>query len=153
MFQGMNFLERQEYARALASFEKAAAEQRDAGSLAYAATASYKAGDLARAQRYVDEADKLERKGYFALRIAGYKALVLFAKNEKTAGFEALKEYIELYSHLYPLRTISMEQEMLENRKVELVLLEVLVDDQATKYEDEVGQWKKTLTGFSERAP
>jgi hypothetical protein len=151
MFDGTNFLRQGEYGQARTHFMKAAEEQKDARSLAFVATADYKLNDLASAERYLAEAEKLGRYGFSLLRIAGYKALVLLKENRKAEGMEALKDYIGYYKHVYPMPSIDVVEEMWEKDKVDIALLDKLIDEQVTTYERDIDQYLTTRTGWYSR--
>ena len=151
MFDGMNLLRQKEYEEARVFFIKAMEEQRDAKSLAFAATASYKLNDLTSADRYLTEAEKLGKYGFSLLRISGYKALVLLGENRKAEGMEALKDYIGYYGHVYPMPSIETVERMWKKDKVDMPVLENLIDEQVTTYEQDIDQYLTTRTGWYQR--
>jgi uncharacterized protein HemY len=69
MFDGRRFLETGDYGPARQDFIKAAQIEPSAEAYAFAATASYKMNDLAGARRSIDEAQKLDGKSDYYLRI------------------------------------------------------------------------------------
>jgi tetratricopeptide (TPR) repeat protein len=149
MFRGKRLLARGEYGGARDEFLKAAQGLRDAAPLAFAATACYKAHDLTGAGRFLKEAEALPPDDSF-LRIEGYKSLVLFAQGQKEEGLDALREYIGFYDDLYPLDSIYEVEAMVETGRVSLAALEELLDRQITTYEERVGQFMTTGTGFGD---
>ena len=151
MFDGINLLRQGEYEQARTCFMKAAEEQKDARSLAFIATANYKLNDLAAAERYVAEAEELNGYGFSLLRIAGYKALVLLKENRKVEGTEALRDYIGYYRHVYPMPSIDTVEAMWKKDKVNMAVLENLIDEQVTTYEKDVDQYLTTRTGWYSR--
>ena len=64
-------------------FVKASTEEKRAAPFALAATASYKLNDLPAAERFMSEAEQMEGRAFFNLRIVGYKALIYFKENRK----------------------------------------------------------------------
>lgn len=148
MFEGRHDLNMGEYGKARQDFMKAVQINADARSYAYAATASYKMGDLAAAQRYIEEAARLDGRTYSYLRIVGYRALVLLAQGRQKEGLDALHEYLLAYSNTFPLMTISDVERMWRSGKVDLPRLEKLLDEQITTYENDLEQFWESATGF-----
>ena len=93
IFEGRRALERGEYGPAREDFIKSAQIEPSAEAYAFAATASYWMNDLEGAQQYIDEAQKLDGKSDFYLRILAYKALILFKEGKQEEGLEALRAY------------------------------------------------------------
>jgi hypothetical protein len=151
MFDGINLLRRGDYEQARALFLKAAEEQRDARSLAFIATANYKLNDLAAAERYLAEAEGFKQSGFSLLRIAGYKALVLLKENRKAQGMEALKDYIDYYKLVYPMPSIETVETMWMKDRVNMAVLENLIDEQVITYEQDIDQYITTRTGWYSR--
>jgi tetratricopeptide (TPR) repeat protein len=151
MFDGTQLLRQGEYAQARTYFVKAVEEQKDARSLAFVATANYRLNDLAAAERYLAEAEKLGQYGFSYLRIAGYKALVLLKESKKTEGMEALKDYIDAYKHVYPMPSIDTVEGMWKKDKVDMAALDHLIDEQVTTYEKDIDQYLTTRTGWYSR--
>lgn len=149
MFRGKRLLARGEYREGRDEFVKAAKGLREATPLAFAATASYKAHDLAGAKRFLREAEALPPDDSF-LRIEGYKALVLLAQGQKEEGLDALREYIGFYDTLYPLDTIYDVEAMAETGQVNLATLEELLDRQIDTYERRVEEFMTTGAGFGD---
>jgi len=148
MFEGRHALDEGEYRQAQQAFLKAAQASPDARSYAYAATASYKAGDLAAAQRSIEEAAKLDGKSYSYLRIVGYKALILLGQGKEGEGLDALAAYLAAYENAYPVGTIGDVKRMSRTRHVNLPLLERLLDEQISTYENELEQFWGSGTGW-----
>ena len=98
----------------------------------------------------IREADRFANKGPVELRIDGYKALIFLMGDNKAKGFLALQEYFEFYKNLKPLMNIWEVEAMIKKRRVDIPSLELLLDDQINKHEDEVEQFQKTGTGFRE---
>jgi hypothetical protein len=151
MSDGISLLRHGEYEQARTYFMKAAEEQKDARSLAFIATANYKLNDFAAAERYLTEAEGLKRYGFSLLRIAGYKALVLLKEDRKAQGMESLRDYIGYYKHVYPMPSIDVVEEMWKKDKVDIALLDKLIDEQVTTYERDIDQYLTTRTGWYSR--
>lgn len=148
LFRGKESLRRGEFAKARDYFVKASEIQQLPESQVYAAIASYKINDMKWAEYFIREADKHHHKGLHELRIDGYKALIFLMGDNKAEGFLALEEYVAFYSNLKPLTSIWEVESMVKKRRVDIPRLEVLIDEQVEKYEDEVEQFQKTRTGF-----
>jgi tetratricopeptide (TPR) repeat protein len=152
MFHGKQLLREQDYAEARTNFVKAAEAQKWPAAYSFAATASYKMGDLASAERYVMEAERLDGKDYSYVRTLGYKSLILLSEGEEEEGLGTLKQYAQV------LRSISspMGARQVENwtrqQPMELAALEKLVDEQAGQYESDIEQFQGTGTGFYNRS-
>ncbi len=147
MFQGRHLLDRGEYAQARDEFVKAARMMPDSYSNAFAATASYKLNDMAGAERFIQEAAKLNGRGYSYLRIIAYRALILL-KEGKKEGFDALRDYVAIYQNEYPLTSILQVEAMVRTGNVNLGLLEALLDDQLRTYESDIEQFLSSGTGW-----
>ncbi len=145
IFEGKALLDEGKYPQAKSVFLKAGEDRADVVSLAFAATAAYKAKDIPEAARLLDAADKFREQGGALLRIAGYKSLVLLAQGKETAGLDSLKRYIDLYDSLAATMvntaadTRDMER-MLKTRRIDVASLETAMDRQITSYEDEYRQ-------------
>ncbi len=148
MFQGKRLLRVGEYAQARDDFVRASQAQPDAYSYAFAATASYKMNDLASAEQYIERAEKLDGRTYADLRIWGYKALILLAEGRQQEGLNALGDYIKVYDGLYPLTTIRDVQAMWRTGRINLVLLELIMDEQIRTYENDIETFLDTGTGW-----
>jgi len=149
--QGKDLMRRGQFQEARTYFVKAAESERLPEAFAFAATASYKMNDLGSAERYIADAEKADGRGFSELRIAGYKALILLKEGRKSEGMKALQEYTTLYSRNYPLINIEEVKAMIREDKVDISKLETLLDEQITRYEDEIDQFQKTGTGFYDR--
>jgi hypothetical protein len=153
IFAGKQALRQGEFGEARSYFLKAATEQKRATAFAYAATASYKLGDLASAEGYISEAERAEGGTYSYIRIAGYKALILLKEGKKEEGLAALKTYIDDYRLVYPLMTIDNVENMWKKGKIDQALLEKLLDEQITNFENEIEQAATTGTGYYSTRP
>lgn len=150
MAKGKRSLETGSYGTAREEFLKAAAACRDSASLALAAEASYKAGDLSGAERLIREAAVVDRNTTSFLRVQGYTALILLAEG-KPEGMRALHDYVTMYSRCFPLASIRQVDEMGRAGTVDIRALQTLIDEQVTTYEDEIRQLQTTATGFLDR--
>ncbi len=150
MAKGKQLLETGSYGPARDEFLKAGAVGRDSASLAFAAEASYKAGDLAGAERLIREAAVIDRNAASFLRVQGYTALVLLAEG-KPEGMEALHDYITMYGRCFPLNSIHQVDEMWRTRTVNIRVLQALIDEQVNTYEEEARRLLTTGTGFLDR--
>lgn len=150
LFRGKELMRRGEFEEARIFFIKASEIERLPESLAYSAVASYKIGDLKSAEYYIREADRFANKGSVELRIDGYKALIFLMGDNKAEGFLALQEYLEFYKNLKPLMNFREVEAMIKKRRVDIPSLEILLDEQIDKYEDQVEQFQRTGTGFRE---
>ena len=152
MFQGKNFLAEEEYEQARGDFLKAYQTLKNPDALVFAATASYKLNDLPAAEGYISDAEQsIKETSLYCLRMLGYKALILLKDLKRQEGMEALKVYLDNYRHLYPLTTINEVEKMMKQEKINMTLLEKLIDEQVKVYEDEVTQYLETNTGFLAR--
>jgi hypothetical protein len=153
LFEGRNLLNQGDYGKARDVFVKASTEEKRAAPFALAATASYKMNDLPAAESLISEAEKMEGKAFFYLRITGFKALIYFKENRKGEGLDALNKYLEYYRHLYPLMNIEDVEAMAKSGDIKLPELERLLDEQITTYERDVTQAVTMGTGFYSRRP
>ena len=149
--QGKESMRQGKFQEARTYFVKAAESQRLPEAFAFAATASYKMNDLGSAERYITDAEKQDGRGFSELRIAGYKALIYLKEGRKNEGMKALQEYTTLYSRIYPLINIEEVEAMIREDKVDLGKLETLLDEQITRYEDDIDQFQRTGTGFYDK--
>jgi tetratricopeptide (TPR) repeat protein len=151
MFHGKRLLREQEYGEARNDFLKAAEAQKWPSAYAFAATASYKMGDLTSAEEYVLEAERLNGRDYSYVRTLGYKAVILLKEGKEREGLEALQEYTRI------LRSISSPKGAREieiwtrQQSMDLPALEKLIDGQVYQYESDIEQWQETGTGFYQR--
>jgi len=147
MFEGKNFLGEGDYKEAEQDFVKASQVAPDAGSYAFAATASYKFKDYPAAERFIQEAERRGNRSYAYLRIAGYRALILLAEGKQKEGLDALHEYLAAYAMVYPLPSIADVERMWRRGPVDLPRLEALLDQQITTYENDLEQYWTEGTG------
>ena len=148
MFQGINYFRGGEYQQARTYFMKAVEARRDAKSLAFAAAASYKMNDLTDLESQIVEAESIGKDGFSYLRIAGYRALIFLKEGKKPEGMAALKDYIDVYSRVYPMPTIKQVEDMWIKDRVDLTRLEQLIEEQVSTYEWDIDQYLSTGTGW-----
>jgi tetratricopeptide (TPR) repeat protein len=152
IFEGRRFLETGDYGPAREDFIEAAQVEPSAEAYAFAATASYKMNDLTEAQRFIDEAQKLDGKSDFYLRILAYKALILLKEGRPEQGIEALRTYHHRYKNYYLLKNYGQVEKVIRTGQVDLVRLERLLDEDVRRYESDMAQWHGEGTGyFAER--
>jgi tetratricopeptide (TPR) repeat protein len=144
MFQGKTLLADKEYKEARENFLKAASIEKSATAYAFAATASYKMNDLAAAEGYIKEAEKIKGGGIY-LRTAGYKTLILLKEGRKPEGLDALKRYVEIYNRNLPLPSVKENQAMLKRGEVDLGRLEQLMDEQINGFDRDMEQLETGL--------
>jgi tetratricopeptide (TPR) repeat protein len=148
MFQGRRLLDREQYAQARDEFVKAARMMPDSYSNAFAATASYKLNDTAGAERFIQEAAKLDGKGYSYLRILAYRALILLKEGRQKEGLDTLRDYLATYQNENPLTSILRVEAMVRTGNVNPPLLEALLDEQLRTYESDIDQFLSNGTGW-----
>jgi tetratricopeptide (TPR) repeat protein len=152
MFHGKRLLREDDYADARIDFLKAAEARKWPAAYAFAATASYKMGDLTGAERYLAEAERLDRGDYSYVRVLGYRALTLLKQGRENEGREALQQYaLILRSISSPMGAKQIEIWM-RQPQMDLPGLEKLIDEQVGRYESDIEQYQSTGTGFYQRA-
>ncbi len=154
MFHGKRLLRDQEYAGARADFVKAAEVQKWPSAYAFAATASYKMGDLASAERYATEAERLDLNGkdYSYVRTLGYKSLIFLKEGRENEGLEALKQYAQVLRSISSPNGARQVELLAKQQPRDLPGLEKLIDEQASQYESDIEQFQGTGTGFYNRS-
>jgi len=153
MFHGKRLLRDEEYGEARADFLKAAEAQKWPSAYAFAATASYKMGDLTSAEQYIMEAELLGGKDYSYVRVLGYKALILLKEGKEKEGQEALQRYAQTLRSISSPKGARQIEVWMRRQPMELTGLEKLIDDQVGQYESDIEQYQSTGTGFYNRAP
>ncbi len=152
MFHGKRLLREQEYAAARIDFVKAAEAQKWPSAYAFAATASYKMGDLAGAERYVMEAERLDGTDYSYVRTLGYKALILLKEGKEKEGLEALQQYAQVLRSTSAPKGARQIEIWIRQQPMDLPALEKMIDEQVYQYESDIEQWQETGTGFYNRS-
>ena len=151
MFHGKQLLREQDYADARTDFVNAAEAQKRPAAYAFAATASYKMGDLTSAERYVMEAERLDGKDYSYVRTLGYKSLVLLKEGHTEPGLDALNQYTQVLSSISSPMGATQVENWTRQKPMDLADLEKLIDEQAGQYESDIEQFQGTGTGFYNR--
>ncbi len=142
----------QEYAAARIDFVKAAEAQKWPSAYAFAATASYKMGDLAGAERYVMEAERLDGTDYSYVRTIGYKSLILLKEGKEKEGLEALQQYAQVLRSISSPKGARQIEIWMRQQPMDLPALEKMIDEQVYQYESDIEQWQETGTGFYNRS-
>jgi tetratricopeptide (TPR) repeat protein len=150
VFLGKKLYRQQEYGEAKELFEKAARIHRDALTLTYLAMIHYKMNDLEAAERTLGEAERLGGNTEYYLRIVGYRALIR-AKKDLKEGPEALKGYVDTYRYYYPLNTIKDLEKMVRTRQIDTDKLERLIEEQVSRYEEDVELYRTHGIGYFDR--
>jgi tetratricopeptide (TPR) repeat protein len=151
MFHGKRLLQNEEYREARADFVKAAEAQGWPSAYAFAATASYKIGDLASAERYIMEAERRDGEDYSYLRTIGYKSLILLREGREIEGMDALKRYAELLRAVSSPRGARQVDIWSRQQPRDLSALERMVDAEVGQYESDIEQYYGSGTGFYNR--
>ena len=148
VFEGRQLLNRGEYAEAQQAFVKAIAARPSAWAYALAATASYKMNDLPDAQRYIDEAFKMDGTSDAYLRMLAYRALILLKEGRQQEGTQALRHYLDSYKNYYPIPHRGEIERILAGGGGDLARLERLLDEGIDSYESDVAQREGEGTGY-----
>ncbi len=148
IFEGRRALERGDWGPAREDFLKAAQVEPSPEAYAFAATASYRMNDLASAQRFVDEAQKLDGKSDFYVRVLAYKALVLLKEGKREEGLEALRAYHGYYKNYYPMKSYEQVERVLRTGQVDLPRLERVLDQDVRQYESDIAEYRGEGTGY-----
>ena len=151
MFHGKRLLREEDFANARIDFLKAAEAQRWPSAYAFAATASYKMGDLAGAEQYIAEAERLDGKDYSYVRVLGYKALILLKRGKEEEGQEVLRQYAQVLRSISSPMGARQIEIWMRQQQTDLPGLEKLIDQQVGLYESDVEQYQSTGTGFYQR--
>lgn len=151
MFHGKRLLREDDYANARVDFLKAAEAQKWPTAYAFAATAAYKMGDLASAEQYVMEAQRLDGKDYSYVRTLGYKSLILLKEGKEKEGLETLQQYAQVLRSISSPKGARQVEIWMRQQPMDLPALEKLIDAQVYQYESDIEQWLETGTGFYQR--
>jgi hypothetical protein len=151
MFHGKRLLREQEYAAARIDFVRAAEAQKWPSAYAFAATASYKMGDLVGAEGYVMEAERLSERDYSYVRALGYKSLILLKEGKEKEGLEALQQYAQVLRTISSPKGARQIEIWMKQQPMDLPGLEKMIDEQVYQYESDIEQWQETGTGFYQR--
>ncbi len=148
IFEGKKELEAGSFAPAREDFARAVKIKESSESLAFAATASYRLGDLAAAEGYLSAAERFKTHGPYYLRILGYKALVLLAEGKQTDGLAALRRYVDAFKATYDMDAIVQVEGMVSTEEVNLPRLTRLIEQQASALESDWEQSERSGTGY-----
>jgi tetratricopeptide (TPR) repeat protein len=151
MFHGKRLLQEEEYAAARQDFVRAAEAQKWPAAYAFAATASYKMGDLTGSERYIAEAERLNGNDYSYLRVLGYKSLILLKEGKENEGREALQQYARLLRSTSSPKGATQIDSWMKQQSGDLPRLEKMIDEQVSRYESDIEQYQSTGTGFYNR--
>jgi tetratricopeptide (TPR) repeat protein len=152
MFHGKRLLRDEDFAAARNDFLRAAEAQRWPSAYAFAATASYKMGDLASAEQYIAEAERLDGKDYSYVRVLGYKALTLLKQGNEEEGQEVLQQYAWVLRSISSPMGARQIEIWIRQQHMDLPELEKLIDQQVGQYESDIEQYQSTGTGFYQRS-
>ncbi len=120
---------------------------RDSASLTFMAVAEYKMGNLESAEKWIREAEKEKPEMQYLVRTSGYRAII-YMKRDRTAGMQALKDYIDCYEQHDPLMTIEKLIEMVKTGNINETMMETVIDEQITWYETEMEEYLTNNVGF-----
>lgn len=147
IFTGKKLLEEKEYAESRKYFQEAARNIRDSVSLTFLAVAEYRTGNLENAGRLIQEAAREELDVLYFVRTFGYKAIIVM-KQDRAAGIVALKDYINRYNTVYPLKTIKDLRKMVEAGIVDEARMETIINEQIWWYERDMEEFLTTGGGY-----
>ncbi|HUJ89214.1 MAG TPA: hypothetical protein VLX12_03390 [Syntrophorhabdales bacterium] len=154
MYWGRNLLRDGQYQKALERFLVANTYQSAPVALAFAGVASYKMGDLQRADGYLTPAQLIGERSDAYFVIVGYKALILFAEGKRGEGLAELDLYIAACKKVQPISPSMKDVEfnithgryppsaslksvvaMASSGQIDVRLLEQLIDQQMNESE------------------
>ena len=150
-FEGKQLYQYKEYAQARQAFLSAYQAEKNVTALAWAATTSYRLNDLASAETYIREAEPRAKKSVSYFRVTGYKALVLLKQGKKAEGMQTLQEYVSAYSRTYPSANLSWIELMSKKGDVDMPRLETMLEEDIYAYEEAIGEFESTRTGYWDR--
>jgi tetratricopeptide (TPR) repeat protein len=151
MYEGKKMLKRNHSQEALEHFTLATQISPDADAYSYAAIAAFKIGYLDLAAQYLKEAEKSSGRSFAYLRIVGYKALIALKPGTTKAGLDALYDYIEVYRHSDPLINIEDVEDMWHSGKIDFPVLEKLIAEQITTYDNDIEDFLNNRGGWYEQ--
>lgn len=147
IFYGEKALRGGDYAEAKRNFEAAYQIDKTPDALMYLAIVDYKTDKLDSAERLIREAEIMDSTNYRYLRVLGYKALILLKKNSEQ-GLVDLDRYVVFYAFCDPLMSINDVNKMVRNRNVDLALLEKLIEEQITWFENDIELYWSSGVGY-----
>jgi tetratricopeptide (TPR) repeat protein len=149
MFRGRQLMSDGDYKPALEDFMKAAtAMPAEPYPYAFAATASYKRGDIDAASRYIQEAAGRDVQGDARVRILGYKALIFLKQGREREGLQALGDYIRAYEREYGPPNVREVRNVWQSGRVDIPALQQLLDEEIRVYESDIEQYRRSGTGW-----
>lgn len=147
IFYGEKALKSGDYAEAKRNFEAAYQIDKTPDALMYLAIVDYKTDKLDSAERLIREAEIMDNTNYHYLRVLGYKALILLKKNSEQ-GLEGLDRYVAFYAFCDPLMSINDVKKMVRNRNVDMPLLEKLIEEQISWFENDIELYWSSGVGY-----
>jgi len=147
MFYGEKALRSGYYDEAKQNFEEAYEKNKTPEALMYLAMVDYKTNNLDSAESLVREAELMGSVNYHYLRVLGYKALILLKKNSDE-GLEALDQYVGFYASCDPLMSIQEVRRMAQNSNIDMPLLEKLIEEQVSWFENDVELYWSSGVGY-----
>jgi len=151
VFEGKRLYQYKEYAQARQAFLSAYEAEKNVTALAWAATTSYWLNDLASAETYIREAEPKAQKSVSYFRVTGYKALVLLRQGKKDEGLQVLKEYVYAYGRSFPSSNLPWIDLMIKKGDVDIVKLQAVLEEDIYAYEEAIGEFESTRTGYYDR--
>ncbi len=152
-FEGKQLYQVKEYAQARQAFLSAYQTEKNVTALAWAITTSYRLNDLAGAETYIQEAEPKAKKSVSYFRVTGYKALVLLKQGKKAEGMQTLQEYASAFSRTYPSVNLPWIELMIKKGDADIPKLETMLEEDIYGYEEAIGEFDSTKTGFYDRNP
>jgi hypothetical protein len=108
-------------------------------------------GDLASAERYAMEAERLDAGHFSYVRVLGYKGLILLREGKENQGLEALTQYVQVLRSISSPTGARQIEVMIKRQPIDLPGLEKLIDEQVSQYESDIQQYLGTGTGFYDK--
>jgi tetratricopeptide (TPR) repeat protein len=153
VFEGKRLYQFKEYAQARQAFLSAYETEKNVTALAWAATTSYWLNDLTSAETYIRQAEPKARKSVSYFRVTGYKALILLKQGKKDEGLQTLKEYVYAYGHTYISSNLPWIDLMIKTGDVDIPKLQAMLEEDIYAYEEAIGEFESTGTGYYDRNP
>lgn len=147
IFYGEKALKSGDYEKAKRNFEAAYQIDKTPDALMYLAIVDYKTDKLDSAEKLILEAEIMESTNYHYLRVLGYKALILLKKNSEQ-GLEDLNRYVAFYAFCDPLMSINDVKKMVQNRNADMQLLEKLIEEQISWFENDIELYWNSGVGY-----
>jgi hypothetical protein len=151
LFDGKRVFQFKEYAQVRQAFLSAYEAEKNVTALAWAATTSYWLNDLTSAETYIRQAEPKAKASLSYFRVMGYKSLVLLRQGKKDEGLQTLKEYVYAYGHTYISSNLSRIDLMIKKGDADMPKLEAMLEEDIYAYEEAVGEFESTRTGYYDR--